>query len=301
MAFRNVYIQNDVKLKIKNEQLVVMKDTNEYTIPLEDINSICIESQRTSVTTYMLKKCIEHDIVLYVCDEKHLPTGILIGTNNYSRQLKNIKMQFEMSKPLNKRMWQDIVKRKIENQARCLLELGKEHESKILMDMVLGVNSGDTNNVEARAAAYYFRFLFDEPLNRKIDCIENAALNYGYAIVRGIIARTLIMYGFEPALGIFHHNQLNNFNLADDIIECFRPLVDLYVAGNIDLTKKYLETQDKQILYNIVNCLVLIDGKKFNVQGAVEYMIKSLSTSMNKNENLIVLPELIGIQEYCYA
>ena len=102
-------------------------------------------------------------------------------------------------------------------------------------------------------------------------------------------------------MGIFHHNQLNNFNLADDIIECFRPLVDLYVASNIDLTKKYLETQDKQILYNIVNCLVLIDGKKFNVQGAVEYMIKSLSTSMNKNENLIVLPELIGIQEYCYA
>ena len=260
-----------------------------------------MNTQRTSVTTYMLKKCIEHDIVLYVCDEKHLPTGILIGTNNYSRQLKNIKMQFEMSKPLNKRMWQDIVKRKIENQARCLLELGKEHESKILMEMVLGVNSGDTNNVEARAAAYYFRFLFDEPLNRKIDCIENAALNYGYAIVRGIIARTLIMYGFEPALGIFHHNQLNNFNLADDIIECFRPLVDLYVASNIDLTKKYLETQDKLILYNIVNCLVLIDGKKFNVQGAVEYMIKSLSTSMNKNENLIVLPELIGIQEYCYA
>ena len=301
MAFRNVYVQCDVQLKIQKEQLLILKDTNEYTIPLEDINSICIESQRTVVTTYMLRKCIEHDIVLYVCDEKHLPTGLLIGMNNYSRQLKNIKLQFEMSKPLNKRICQDIVKRKIENQAKCLQEIGKEYEYKTLMNMKNEVTSGDTTNVEARAAIYYFRNLFDKPLNRKKDCIENACLNYGYSIVRGIIARTLIMYGFEPALGIFHHNELNNFNLADDLIECFRPVVDLYVKENIDLSQKFLKSQDKQILYNVVNCLVLIDGKKFNVQGAVEYMIKSLSTSMNKKENLIKLPELIRLEEYRYA
>ena len=301
MAFRNVYIQNDVKLKVHNEQLSILKNTEEYTVPLEDINSICIESQKSVITAYMLRKCIEHDIVLYICDEKHLPTGILIGTNNYSRQLKNIKLQFEVSRPLNKRIWQEIVKRKIENQATCLLILNKEKEYKKLQEMILGVNSGDSTNVEARAAAYYFRFLFDKPLNRKIDCMENAALNYGYAIIRGIIARSLIMYGFEPAIGIFHHNQLNNFNLADDLIECFRPIVDLYVATNIDLRKSELDTQDKQILYNIVNCLVLIDEKKFNIQGAVEYMIKSLSTSMNNKENLIVLPKLIDLEEYRYA
>ena len=239
MAFRNVYVQNDVHIRIQNEQLLVQTKEENYTIPLEDINSVCIESLRTTITTYTLKKFIEHDIIVYVCDERHLPTGILVGTNNYSRQLKNLKLQFNMSKPLMKRIWQEIIKVKILNQAKCLKELQfKEYIN--LEEMVEGVNSGDTNNVEAKAAYKYFKTLFGTGFNRDIDCIENAALNYGYSIIRGMIARTLIMYGFEPALGIFHHNQLNNFNLADDLIECFRPVVDLYVYQVVDVRNKYL-------------------------------------------------------------
>ena len=300
MAFRNVYIENDVQMKIKNEQLVIRKETEEYTMPLEDINSICIESQRSNITTYTLKKCIEHDIILYVCDEKHLPTGVLVGMNNYSRQLKNIKLQIDMSKPLMKRIWQNIIQVKIQNQAECLRQLEKGGAD-LLDKMSVSVTSGDTENVEARAANLYFRCLFGKTFNRKIDCIENAALNYGYAIVRGIIARTLIMYGFEPAIGIFHHNQLNNFNLADDLIECFRPGVDLYVMPHIDFSNSELDSLNKKVLYNVVNTLVLIDGKKFNISGAIEYMIKSLSTSMNKNQNLIKVPYLICLEEYRYA
>lgn len=300
MAFRNVYIENDVQMKIKNEQLVIKKETEEYTMPLEDVNSICIESQRSNITTYALKKCIEHDIIVYVCDEKHLPTGVLVGMNNYSRQLKNIKLQVEMSKPLMKRIWQNIIKVKIQNQAECLRQLEKGGAD-LLDRMSESVTSGDTENVEARAANLYFRCLFGRTFNRKIECIENAALNYGYAIIRGIIARTLIMYGFEPAIGIFHHNQLNNFNLADDLIECFRPVVDLYVMSNIDFSNNELDSLNKKVLYNIVNTLVLIDGKKFNISGAIKYMIKSLSTSMNKNQNLIKVPYLICLEEYRYA
>lgn len=300
MAFRNVYLQNDVYLKIKDEQLVVKKTNEETTIPLEDLNSVCIESLQTVITTYTLQKFIEHDIIVYVCDEKHLPTGIIIGTNNYSRQLKNIKQQMEMSKPLMKRIWQDIVKVKILNQAKCLQELNIKQYTK-LEEMLIGITSGDKNNVEAKAASLYFKLLFGSKFNRSLDCIQNAALNYGYAIVRGMIARTLVMYGFEPSIGIFHHSQLNNFNLADDFIECFRPLVDLYILTNIDLTQDELTPENKKEIYKIINCLVLIDGKKFNIQGAIEYMIKSFSTSMNKNENLIKLPYLIKLEEYRYA
>lgn len=300
MAFRNVYLQNDVYLKIKNEQLVVKKTNEEITIPLEDLNSICIESLQTVITTYALKKFIEHDIIVYVCDEKHLPTGIIIGTNNYSRQLKNIKMQVEMSKPLMKRIWQDIIKVKVLNQANCLKELKVKEYSK-LEEMIIGITSGDKNNVEAKAASLYFKLLFGSKFNRSLDCIQNAALNYGYAIIRGMIARTLVMYGFEPSIGIFHHSQLNNFNLADDFIECFRPLVDLYILKNLDLTQDNLTPENKKEIYKIINCLVLIDGKKFNIQGAIEYMIKSFSTSINKNENLIKLPYLIKLEEYRYT
>ena len=300
MAFRNVYLQNDVYLKIKDEQLVVKKTNEETTIPLEDLNSVFIESLQTVITTYTLQKFIEHDIIVYVCDEKHLPTGIIIGTNNYSRQLKNIKQQIEMSKPLMKRIWQDIVKVKILNQAKCLQELNIKQYTK-LEEMPIGITSGDKNNVEAKAASLYFKLLFGSKFNRSLDCIQNAALNYGYAIVRGMIARTLVMYGFEPSIGIFHHSQLNNFNLADDFIECFRPLVDLYILTNVDLTQDELTPENKKEIYKIINCLVLIDGKKFNIQGAIEYMIKSFSTSMNKNENLIKLPYLIKLEEYRYA
>lgn len=300
MAFRNVYVQNDVHIKIRNEQLVVQTEEEIYTIPLEDINSICIESLRTVISSYALKKFVEHDIVLYICDEMHLPTGILIGTNNYSRQLKNLKEQFNMSKPLMKRIWQDIIKVKVKNQAECLREL-KNQDYKKLEAMLNGVTSGDTYNVEAKAAAQYFKSIFGKRFNRDIICIENSALNYGYAIIRGMIARTLVMYGFEPAIGIFHHSQLNNFNLADDFIECFRPVVDLYVLKNIDFLNNDLTPKTKKDIYNVINCLVLIDGKKFNIQGAIEYMIKSFSTSMNQKENLIKLPYLIPLEEYRYA
>lgn len=300
MAFRNIYVQTDAHIKIQNEQLLIQNEKGKHTIPLEDINSICIESLRTSVTTYTLYKIIEHDIILYICDSKHLPSGILIGTNNYSRQLKNLQMQFNISKPLLKRIWQDIVNVKIINQAECLKELKKENYERLL-EMTKGITSGDSKNVEAKAAAYYFKSIFGNDFNRNKNCIENAALNYGYSIVRGMIARTLIMYGFEPALGIFHHNQLNNFNLADDFIECFRPVIDLYVLNTIDLRLKNLNPEEKQKIYNVMNCLVLIDGKKFNIQGAIEYMIKSYSTSINKKENLIKLPYLIKLEEYRYA
>lgn len=300
MAFRNIYVQTDAHIKVKNEQLLIQNEKSEHTVPLEDINSICIESLRTSITTYTLYKIIEHDIILYVCDSKHLPSGILIGTNNYSRQLKNLQMQFNISKPLLKRIWQEIVTVKVINQAKCMEELKNEKFTKLL-EMTKGITSGDSKNVEAKAAAYYFKSIFGNDFNRNKECIENAALNYGYSIVRGMIARTLIMYGFEPSLGIFHHNQLNNFNLADDFIECFRPVVDLYVINTIDFRMKRLTPEEKQKIYNVMNCLVLIDGKKFNIQGAIEYMIKSYSTSMNKKENLIKLPYLIELEEYRYA
>ncbi len=300
MAFRNIYVQTDAHIKVQNEQLLIQNDNGNHTIPLEDINSICIESLRTSVTTYTLYKIIEHDIILYICDSKHLPSGILIGTNNYSRQLKNIQMQFNISKPLTKRIWQEIVNVKIINQAKCMEELEKDNYKKLL-EMTNGITSGDSKNVEAKAAAFYFKSIFGNDFNRNKECIENAALNYGYSIVRGMIARTLIMYGFEPSLGIFHHNQLNNFNLADDFIECFRPVIDLYVLTNINLRLKNLNAEEKQKIYNVMNCLVLIDGKKFNIQGAIEYMIKSYSTSINKKENLIKLPYLIRLEEYRYA
>ena len=298
MAFRNLFIESNVKLSVKNEQLVILKD-EEYMIPLEDINSVCIDSLRTNITTYTLSKIVEHDIVLYICDDKHLPKGIFLSVNNYSRKLRNLKRQIQMSKPIVKRIWQSIIKQKIENQALVLKELKKE-EYKELMCLKEKVLSGDSTNMEAIAASIYFKSIFGKDFSRKDGCFYNSCLNYGYAIIRGMIARSLVMYGFEPAIGIFHHNQLNAFNLADDIIECFRPLVDLYVLKNIQI-KEEMDSDTKKKMYNIINCLILIDGKSYTIQTAIENVVKSLATSFESKSNKMKLPILDGIKEYRYA
>lgn len=299
MAFKNLFIESNVRLSVKNEQLVVLNN-EEHTIPLEDINSICIDSLRTNITTYTLNKIVEHDIILYVCDEKHLPKGMLLSVNNYSRKLRNLKRQIEMPKPILKRMWQSIVMQKIENQALVLKELeyyDSYKELKLISNKVL---SGDSTNMEAVAAAIYFKTIFGKDFSRKNADLYNSCLNYGYAIVRGMISRSLVMYGFEPALGIFHHNQLNAFNLADDIIECFRPLVDLYVLKNVTI-KDELDSDTKRVIYNLINILILIDGKSYNIQTAIENVVKSLATSFENKSNDIKLPVLNGLKEYRYA
>ena len=295
MAFKNLFIESNVRLSVKNEQLVVLNN-EEHTIPLEDINSICIDSLRTNITTYTLNKIVEHDIILYVCDEKHLPKGMLLSVNNYSRKLRNLKRQIEMPKPVLKRMWQSIVMQKIENQALVLKELeyyDSYKELKLISNKVL---SGDSTNMEAVAAAIYFKTIFGKDFSRKNADLYNSCLNYGYAIVRGMISRSLVMYGFEPALGIFHHNQLNAFNLADDIIECFRPLVDLYVLKNVTI-KDELDSDTKRVIYNLINILILIDGKSYNIQTAIEDVVKSLATSFENKSNDIKLPVLNGLKE----
>ena len=299
MAFKNLFIESNVRLSVKNEQLVVLNN-EEHTIPLEDINSICIDSLRTNITTYTLNKIVEHDIILYVCDEKHLPKGMLLSVNNYSRKLRNLKRQIEMPKPVLKRMWQSMVMQKIENQALVLKELeyyDSYKELKLISNKVL---SGDSTNMEAVAAAIYFKTIFGKDFSRKNADLYNSCLNYGYAIVRGMISRSLVMYGFEPALGIFHHNQLNAFNLADDIIECFRPLVDLYVLKNVTI-KDELDSDTKRVIYNLINILILIDGKSYNIQTAIENVVKSLATSFENKSNDIKLPVLNGLKEYRYA
>lgn len=299
MAFKNLFIESNVRLSVKNEQLVVLNN-EEHTIPLEDINSICIDSLRTNITTYTLNKIVEHDIILYVCDEKYLPKGMLLSVNNYSRKLRNLKRQIEMPKPVLKRMWQSIVMQKIENQALVLKELeyyDSYKEQKLISNKVL---SGDSTNMEAVAAAIYFKTIFGKDFSRKNADLYNSCLNYGYAIVRGMISRSLVMYGFEPALGIFHHNQLNAFNLADDIIECFRPLVDLYVLKNVTI-KDELDSDTKRVIYNLINILILIDGKSYNIQTAIENVVKSLATSFENKSNDIKLPVLNGLKEYRYA
>ena len=180
MGYRNIKIETSQQLNIKNSQLLI-GSSGEVQIPLEDINSILIESQSVTLSSYFLQKMAEMGIAVYVCDEKHLPNAVLLPMVRHSRHFKLLKCQMNLGKPKQKRLWQQIVIRKIENQSACLRFLNLEGAEELLK-MSKQVQSGDKTNVEAKAAAFYFRKLYGLGFSRGDDHIINAALNYGYAI-----------------------------------------------------------------------------------------------------------------------
>lgn len=299
MGYRNIFIQNNVSLTYKNNNLVV-DNGSVNNIPIEDVNSVVLENLKSNVSTYLLSKISENNIALFICNEKHLPIGILLPFSSHSRKLKILKSQLIMKKPIIKKIWQDIVKQKIYNQYLVLKITNSENQKKLL-SLVDGVKSGDSTNAEARAANIYFKSLFGKDFVRGSANNINSSLNYGYAIVRGLIARTVTAYGFEPSLGIFHCNQLNAFNLVDDLIEPFRAVVDLMIKTHCNFfSDGEFDTIKKQEIFNILNFNVKVNEQKQSLSYAVELMVKSLHSVYVNGEKNIVCPEILPLEIHGY-
>ena len=202
-----------------------------------------------------------------------------------------------MPKPLQKQLWQSIVKRKIENQATCV-EFTSNEPVDDLYSLAKSVSSDDAKNLEAVAANLYFKKIFGKDFVRRDDSFINLALNYGYSIVRGLIARTLTVYGFEPSIGVHHASELNNFNLADDIIEPFRPIVDMIVFNFIGQEK--LTPQIKKQLFALVNQDVEINGQIYALSYAVELVVQSLKNCLMSGKCELLLPKILPICMHRY-
>ena len=299
MAYRNIFISSPAHVSLKNSQLIVKTD-REYSFPLEDISTVLIETKQATITSRRLSRMGEAGVLVYLCDDKHLPCAVLTGYNNHSRKYKILQSQLGVKLPLKKRLWQNIASQKIKNQAQVLKISGLNGEKEI-SSLSLAVKPGDTDNTEATAALKYFKYLFGPGFYRANEDITNARLNYGYAIVRGLVCRNLAVYGFEPSIGIHHHNELNAFNLADDIIEPFRPLVDLLVKSmEDDDDKVQLTVRDKQRLYGLLSHDILIDGQKQPLSYAVEKTVQSYQNSLLSGKNRLKLPEIIPLQIHSY-
>lgn len=300
MGYKNIMISNPVKLSVKNQQLQI-NGVEEIKIPLEDINCILIENMTVSLSTYLLQACSEYGIVVYLCDEKHLPNTVLLPLVRHSRHYKMLKAQLEINKPFQKRLWQQLVIQKISNQSRCLRFLERDGWQQ-LDSMQRQVLSADKTNIEAKAAALYFRELVGVKFYREEDSIINSALNYGYAILRGLIARTLICYGFEPSIGLFHHSELNSYNLADDFIEPFRPIVDLYVMNHFQYLEKNSDfTSDmKRGLFRLLSFDMIIQGEKHSVSNSIDKAVMSFNSCLMGVKEELLLPVLILEQVHKY-
>ncbi len=298
MAYRNIFISNEARLRLRNKQLIV-DNGEELSFPIEDIRSIVIDNPYTTLSAKLLSKLSEDGVCVIVCDDKHTPSAAMMPIGVYCRVNKRVTLQFEQSKPKLKKLWQEIVKAKINNQAKCL-ELNSVEKSTELYSIAKTVASGDTTNREGYAARMYFRSMFGNEFTRDGEKGINAALNYGYAIFRSFIAKTLVAYGLEPSIGIHHKNQLNAFNLADDIIEPFRPIVDNYVYKNYREWGDSFFTAQKAELVLLLNCAVTVDGKRHSVANAVELAVQSIISSFENDEARLKLPVLNELSYFDY-
>jgi len=296
MGYRVIFLTNPARLYVKNQQLVI-DNGDVFKVPLEDIECIAIDSMQITMNSYLLSRLSEYAITLYVTDKTHHPCGTFLPLLRHSRHLSVLKNQLEMTLPNKKKLWKQIVCQKIENQA-TVLKLCGINEWKSIDVLKSMVKSGDPDNMEAVAASKYFKLLFGKNYTRTQDNFINPKLNYGYSILRSTISKYLVVYGYEPSLGIFHKSNLNSFNLSDDIIEPFRPIVDLYV-------KKFaledeIDTHTKASLANLLNCDLIIDNKLFACAKAIELTIKSLSSWYNDKNKSLLLPQIIDLEQHTY-
>lgn len=300
MAWQNLLISRPARLSLKNRQLRCEQESGEVNLALEDIASVVLESPQITLTSALIAACAAENIAIITCDETHTPNGLLTSFLPHSRQAGMLRAQMAWSKPFTKRLWQLVVKQKITNQAATLKLCGREHAR--LTKLAAEVDSGDSKNCEAQAARLYFGVLFEgvnhDAFRRHGDDLANAALNYGYAVLRAAIARELVQFGFIPALGIHHCSELNAFNLADDLIEPFRPFVDAYICLNgigqqVGDTKQGLQLHERASLVEALQLACVIAGERYTLLHAIHLVVKSLSTATEKSKpDKLLLPTM---------
>ena len=296
MAFYNIYVANQAHLTVKNDQLVLENSLQKVDYPLEDVNSVMIENLSTNISSYTLFKLAKQGILTFICDQNHLPCGVVLPFCQHYQTLSQIKQQIEIGKPLQKQLWASIIKNKIKNQNEVLNICGGADDLKPLLKTVL---SGDSSNNEAKASLIYFKQLFGKDFARRNVGNINSFLNYGYSIIRGFVARSIAVHGLMPTLGIFHSNQFNQFNLADDIMEIFRPMVDLYVK--VHLTETLDITSDVKIkLFNLINYDVLVGGQLQTVSYAIDLLVQSFCKSLKQKKDCLKEICIIGLKEHYY-
>lgn len=298
MAFRNIIVENPAAVSLRREQLVIHTD-REHSVPIEDISALLLENRQTTITTAALSRLGQCGCAVFICDEKHMPCAVLMPYQQHSRGLAVLRLQMSLTEPAKKRLWQSIVKAKIRNQSICLQLTGHSAEADTLLAMAERVRSGDSENVEAVAAQMYFPVLFGAGFTRGEENGINAGLNYGYAVLRGCIARHLAVYGFLPSLGLHHRSTLNAFNLADDLIEPFRPVIDLIVSHSME-EEMELSPPQKRLLFNCLNLDILSGGQHHSVAYAVERLVQSLGRTMEQPEKGLTLPTLLESEQHRY-
>jgi CRISP-associated protein Cas1 len=296
MIKRVLYFGNAAYLKVKDNQLIIEQPNNPKPAQatIEDIGVIIFDNPQITMSHTVLTRLLENNAAIITCDDKHLPTGMMLPLEGNSLQSERFKYQIEASEPLKKQLWQQTVSAKIRNQALLLQQMGKNE--KFLLRWSKEVKSGDENNIEAKAAAFYWKHLFSstiDPFYRdRMGDAPNNLLNYGYAILRAIVARGLVSSGLLPTLGIHHHNKYNAYCLADDIMEPYRPFVDRLVCDMVHsgMPMEELDKEHKRILLGISVMDVQFEDKSSPLMVGIQSTTASLAKCYIGESRKLIFP-----------
>ena len=295
MIKKTLYFGNPTYLSLKNAQLVIklpevekndtvpesFKTESVQTIPVEDIGVVILDNKQITITHGLLEALLGNNCAVITCNNSRMPVGLLLPLEGNTVQSERFTAQITASVPLKKQLWQQTIIAKIENQA-AVLKTCRNVEVRNMLKWANDVKSGDSDNLEGRAAAYYWKNIFPDVKNfirGREEIAPNNLLNYGYAILRAIIARSLVASGLLPTLGIHHHNRYNAYCLADDIMEPYRPFVDRLVVEIVDSGINY-EELSKEIKIKLLYIPVLdvnIDGQRSPLMIAVGQTAASLA------------------------
>ena len=292
MIKRTLDISEATYLHVKHQQLCLERDGKTIAqFPIEDLGVVILQHPAIMITQAVIVQCQKNNVALVFCDERHLPYSVLLplteGNNLHSKVLQQ---QTHLSLPTKKRLWQHIVKQKIAEQAQTLKQLGKPY--KPVERLIEQVRAGDPDNLEAQAAQHYWRLLFGENFKRNPDLDGiNSVLNYGYAIIRAMIARAIVGSGLHPAIGLHHHNQYNGLCLADDLMEPFRPWIDFHVYqlarqhDNLDIDKPV-----KIVLLGLLAAEVAWLDQTLPLMVACHYLMADLKRAFVDKKRVLTYP-----------
>jgi len=314
MIKRTLHFSNPAYLSLKDNQLsidlpqlkVLGEKESKKSVPIEDIGIILLDHKQITITHSCIAALLQNNAVLITCDDSHHPTGMMLPLDGHDTQSERFRYQIDASLPLKKQLWQQTVQAKILNQAAVLAERGISYDN--MLYWAKSVRSGDPDNYEGRAAAYYWKNVFP----KKIDFFRgregdppNNLLNYGYAILRAITARGLVSSGLLPTLGIHHRNKYNAYCLADDIMEPYRPYVDQIVLGIIDRGENFLElsTSIKQQLLGIASVDVKFEKNRSPLMVGMQTTTASLARcyeSTARKINYPIISQLELRRNYTY-
>ena len=283
MSWRIVVISRRAKLDYQLGYMVIR--TDEITkIHISEISTVIIESTAVSLTAVLLSELIKKKIKVIFCDEKRMPSSELVGYYGSHDTSNKVRKQIQWNKSTKENIWTEIVTEKIRKQKQLLENKGKE-EAKLLESYIREIEWNDETNREGHAAKVYFNALFGMDFTRTAENSLNAALNYGYSIILSAVSREVVSNGYITQLGLFHDNMFNDFNLASDLMEPFRVLVDREVS-EMKLLK--FEHDERMHLVDILNHEIRIDGKIYYVNNAIKIYCKSVFDALNENDGSLI-------------